>query len=60
MFVWVRYKSLYIYINTEIKTTTASPQGYPFLSTNVDVSPVYGLIVASIKQFWKIKQNNFT
>ena len=53
MFVWARYKSLYIYINMiyVIKTNTvvhnAGPQGYPLLSTNVGVSLL--LIVASLR-----------
>ena len=32
-----------------MKTTTAGPQGYPLLSTNMGVSPFYGLIVASLR-----------
>ena len=36
-----------------MKTNTiihnAGPQGYPLLSTNVGVSPLHGLIVASLR-----------
>ena len=32
-----------------MKTTTAAPQGYPLLSTNMGVSRFYGLIVASLR-----------
>ena len=55
MFVWERYKSLCIYINTIYINKNyhcrswhnAAPQGFPLLSTNVGISSLYGLIVAS-------------
>ena len=32
-----------------IRYTTAGPQGFPLLSSNVGLSPFYGLIVASLR-----------
>ena len=32
-----------------IRYTTAVPQGYPILFSNVGLSPFYGLIVASLR-----------
>ena len=55
MFFWARYKSLYIYINTiyanktNILVHNACPQVYPLLYTNLGVSPLHGLIVASLR-----------
>ena len=55
LFVWERYKSLYIYINATYVNENhhcrlwhnAGPQDSPLLSTNLGVSPLYGLVVSS-------------
>ena len=54
MFVSVRYMSLYIitiYVNKNKHSRyNACPQEYPLLPTNVGVSLLHGLIVASLRK----------
>ena len=45
IFILIRYT--YLKISTVVHDL--GPQGYPLLSTNVGVSPLYGLIVASLR-----------
>ena len=52
MFVSARYMSLYIntmYVKTNTLVHSACPQVYPLLSTNVEVSILHRLIVASLR-----------
>ena len=54
MFVSARHKSFYIHTNTTYVNKNqqghyASSQVYPLLSTNMGVSPLHGLIVASLR-----------
>ena len=73
LFIWTRYNSLYIYINTigVIKNHhcrswhNTGPQGSPLLSTNVRASSLYGIIVASLRikriyiKIYKIKIKSY-